>query len=68
MISFSEADLEAQVQLDPKFRKPIELDNWGRPILGKFDIYDEGMMERVKQGITIVSWNDIVDWRIIPKD
>ncbi|KAK3829414.1 MAG: hypothetical protein J3Q66DRAFT_325224 [Benniella sp.] len=67
VISFSEADLEAQVLLNPRFRKVIEMDLEGRPILGKFDIYDEDTIERTQQGIAIVSWKDLVDCRVVSR-
>ncbi|KAF9350585.1 hypothetical protein BGX34_001136 [Mortierella sp. NVP85] len=67
VLSFSEADMEAQVLLNPRFRKVIEMDLEGRPILGKFDIYDEDVIERTQQGIAIVSWKDLVDCRVVSK-
>lgn len=68
MISFSEADMEAQVLLNPRFRKVIEMDLEGRPILGKFDIYDEDIIERTQQGIAIVSWKDLMDCRVVSRE
>ncbi|KAI8356060.1 hypothetical protein B0O80DRAFT_448607 [Mortierella sp. GBAus27b] len=67
VMSFSETDMEAQVLLAPRFRKPIELDDSGNPILGKFEIYDEDAIERAKQGIVIISWKDLVECRIVAK-
>ncbi|KAF9984633.1 hypothetical protein BGZ65_013025 [Modicella reniformis] len=68
VISFSEVNMEAQVLLDPNFRKPLEMDSEGLPVLGKFDVYDEGILERTKQGIAIVPWNDLVECRVIFKE
>ncbi|KAI8605887.1 hypothetical protein EDD21DRAFT_362468 [Dissophora ornata] len=67
VISFSEADMVAQVQLAGKFRTPIELDSDGRAILGKFDVYDEEEIERIRQGIVSLDWLTLEDCRALPK-
>ncbi|KAF9435019.1 hypothetical protein BGZ76_007032 [Entomortierella beljakovae] len=63
--SYSESDKMAEAQLDPKFRVIFELNSKGEAILGKFDIYNEEEMKRIKNGIVTLDMLSLADCRII---
>lgn len=67
VLSSSMTDMMAEVQLSRKFRTPVQLDDDGNPILGKFDIYDEEEFERARRGIVSLDILGLADCRIISK-
>ncbi|KAG0283031.1 hypothetical protein BGZ96_012599 [Linnemannia gamsii] len=67
VLSSSMTDMMAEVQLSRKFRTPVQLDDDGNPILGKFDIYDEEEFERTRRGIVSLDILGLADCRIISK-
>ncbi|KAG9069063.1 hypothetical protein KI688_009954 [Linnemannia hyalina] len=67
VLSYSTTDMTAEVQLARKFRTPVQLDDDGNPILGKFDIYDEEEVERARRGIVSFDILGLADCRIISK-
>ncbi|KAI1297439.1 hypothetical protein EDD11_007129 [Mortierella claussenii] len=64
---FSESEMVAEVQLDRRFRTPFETDSEGQPIMGKFDIYDEDQVERVRRGIMSLDMLSLADCRVVSK-
>ncbi|KAG0206862.1 hypothetical protein BGX28_001797 [Mortierella sp. GBA30] len=67
VLKFSEADMTAEVQLARKFRMPVEVDDAGQPVLGKFEIYDEEEIERARRGIVILDVLSLADYRMVSK-
>ena len=67
VLSYSVTDMMAEVQLARQFRTPVQLDDNGNPILGKFDIYDEEEFERTRRGIVSLDILGLADCRIISK-
>lgn len=67
VLSSSITDMTAEVQLARQFRTPVQLDDDGKPILGKFDIYDEEEFERTRRGIVCLDILGLADCRIISK-
>ncbi|KAG0317634.1 hypothetical protein BGZ97_005099 [Linnemannia gamsii] len=67
VLSSSMTDMMAMVQLSRQFRTPVQLDDDGNPILGKFDIYDEEEFERARRGIVSLDILGLADCRIISK-
>ncbi|KAF9156202.1 hypothetical protein BG015_006787 [Linnemannia schmuckeri] len=67
VLSTSMTDMTAEVQLARQFRTPVQLDDDGNPILGKFDIYDEEEVERARRGIVFLDILGLADCRIISK-
>lgn len=67
VLSSSMSDMTAEVQLARQFRTPVQLDDDGKPILGKFDIYDEEEFERTRRGIVSLDILGLADCRIISK-
>ncbi|KAG0027340.1 hypothetical protein BGZ82_009032 [Podila clonocystis] len=65
VLSFSEGDNSAEVQLTPRFRTHVELDGDGLPVLGKFDIYDKDEQDRTLRGIVTLDLLSLADCRHI---
>ncbi|KAK3826738.1 MAG: hypothetical protein J3R72DRAFT_13658 [Linnemannia gamsii] len=67
VLSMSMTTMVAEVQLARQFRTPVELDDEGNPILGKFDIYDEETIENARRGIVSLDVLGLADCRIVSK-
>ncbi|KAG0343853.1 hypothetical protein BG004_004935 [Podila humilis] len=65
VLSFSEGNNSAEVQLLPKFRTLLELDKDGMPVLGKFDVYDQEDLARTMNGIVTLDFLSLADCRHI---
>ncbi|KAF9901315.1 hypothetical protein EC991_006271 [Linnemannia zychae] len=67
VLSMSMTNMVAVVQLARQFRSPIEMDDEGNPILGKFDIYDEEAIENARRGIVTLDILQLAECRIVSK-